>query len=181
MPLYVIRHGETEYTARRLYNGTFDEPLSAVGEAQARGAADAVAAIPFERIFCSPLSRTRRTCELVNVRRVPVTYDARLLERDMGVLTSQPYTAADGRRLWAFDPDYDALFPGLERSDAIVARARGVVNALRESCAGQTVLLVTHGGFIRALRAAVGGVPEGRELADVAIPKNCELSLLCEL
>ena len=181
MPLYAIRHGETALNAQRIYNGTLDEPLSAVGEEQARAAAASVAAVPFDQIICSPLSRTRRTCELVNANHVPVLYDARLMEREMGSLTSQPYSMADGRRIWSYHSDYSEGFAGLESMDSVIARARSVVEELREKYAGRTVLLVTHGGFIRALRSAVDGIPENGELADFPISKNCELSFICNL
>ena len=39
-------------------------------------------------IYCSPLIRAKHTCEIINVNKVPVIYDDRLMERIGGILTN---------------------------------------------------------------------------------------------
>jgi len=62
--VWLIRHGETEWTVSRRHTGLTDLPLTAAGEDQARSLRNCLQGASFERVFCSPLQRATRTCEL---------------------------------------------------------------------------------------------------------------------
>ncbi len=62
--LYVIRHGETEWSASGRHTSVTDLPLTESGQAQASAAADKLAGIGFATVLCSPLRRARETCRL---------------------------------------------------------------------------------------------------------------------
>ncbi len=75
MPLWFMRHGQTNYNLQGLCN---DDPrrdvhLSETGRTQAQQTAEALRDTPLEQILVSPLPRTRQTAEIVNqYHRVPV-------------------------------------------------------------------------------------------------------------
>lgn len=62
--LYLIRHGETEWSLSGRHTGRTDVPLTARGEDEARALAPRLREIPFAHVLSSPLQRARRTCEL---------------------------------------------------------------------------------------------------------------------
>ncbi len=64
--LYLIRHGETEWSMSGRHTGVTDVPLTADGEQQARALAPWLDGIRFTRVLTSPRQRARRTCELVD-------------------------------------------------------------------------------------------------------------------
>ncbi len=61
--LYLVRHGETEWSLSGQYTGRTDLPLTARGEDEARGLAPRLREIRFAHVLSSPLQRARRTCE----------------------------------------------------------------------------------------------------------------------
>jgi broad specificity phosphatase PhoE len=62
--VWLIRHGETEWTVSRRHTGLTDLPLTAAGEEQARALRSRLQVNSFARVFSSPLQRAARTCEL---------------------------------------------------------------------------------------------------------------------
>ena len=62
--VYLVRHGETEWTASGQHTGLTDLPLTAAGESQAHRLRDRLGAFNFAKVFSSPLKRAVRTCEL---------------------------------------------------------------------------------------------------------------------
>jgi broad specificity phosphatase PhoE len=62
--VYLVRHGETEWSLSGQHTGLTDLPLTAGGEQQALGLRDRLKTISFDKVFSSPLQRARRTCEL---------------------------------------------------------------------------------------------------------------------
>lgn len=69
--LYLIRHGETEWSLSGRHTGRADIALTAHGEEQARGLAAPLGTIEFAHVFASPRQRARRTCELALPGRKP--------------------------------------------------------------------------------------------------------------
>jgi 2,3-bisphosphoglycerate-dependent phosphoglycerate mutase len=67
VPIYLIRHGESQGNAQRRYQGRQDTALTAQGEDQARalGRFFAHRGIACDAVFCSPLKRAARTAELI--------------------------------------------------------------------------------------------------------------------
>ena len=67
LSLYLVRHGQTEWSFSGQHTGRTDIPLTAHGEAEVRALIPWVAQIQFSRVFTSPRQRARRTCELVGI------------------------------------------------------------------------------------------------------------------
>ncbi|MBR2257785.1 MAG: histidine phosphatase family protein [Blautia sp.] len=90
MNLYLLRHGTTAWNAARRIQGRTDIPLDPQGEEIARltGAALQEQGILFRHVFSSPLSRARRTAQLV-APGVPLRTDPRLAELSFGTFEGQ--------------------------------------------------------------------------------------------
>ncbi len=145
-----LRHGETEWNARGVSQGNVDVPLNARGWAQARAAAAALRGQAIATIVHSPLSRARDTAAVIaEALRLPLHEDPDLREAAFGVQEGQPNGEWFGH--WvrgAFTP------VGGESFAVLSARARAAMN--RALARDPLVLVVGHGAFFRAVRAAMG-------------------------
>lgn len=77
--LYLARHGETAWTISGQHTGRTDIPLTERGERNAARLAERLKGLTFDKVFCSPLQRARRTCELAGFGSA-AEIDANLLE-----------------------------------------------------------------------------------------------------
>jgi probable phosphoglycerate mutase len=68
--IYIVRHGTTDWVDDKKIQGDTDIPLNQKGRMQAEKAARALAPIQFDAVYCSPLSRTRETAEIICKSRV---------------------------------------------------------------------------------------------------------------
>ncbi len=159
--LYLIRHGETEWSLSGQHTGRTDIPLTIGGEAEARGLQPLLGATTFTAVLTSPLQRARRTCELSGVCAAAVI-DPDLAEWDYGT-----YDGLRSRDIYQERPDWSVFrdgCPGGETPAQISDRADRLIARLR-SLDGN-VALFTHGHFGCALAARWIDLPviEGQHL-----------------
>jgi broad specificity phosphatase PhoE len=151
--LYLVRHGETEWSRARRHTGRTDVPLSPVGEAEAKALGQHLRGLEVDRVLSSPLARATDTARLAGFGDRLETADA-LLEFDYG-----DYEGLTSRQIRAARPGWD-LFrdgcPGGETVEAAAARARGL---LAELAADVRALLFSHGHQLRILAACYLGLP----------------------
>ena len=169
--LILARHGETDWNRDGRFQGHADPPLNDRGREQARALADAVAGERIEAVYASDLRRAHETAQIVAARKgLEVVVDPDLRERDVGEWSGLTYA------------EIEARWPGAERwqvGETPEAMAERVVAAVRRIAAehpGGRVLVVSHGGPIRAIRAAAARLPyaEHRK-ADPAAAGNCSI------
>ena len=154
MELWLIRHGETEWSRARRHTGRTDLPLSPAGEAEARALGEHLRGLEVGRVLSSPLTRARATATLAGFGdRLELT-DA-LAEFDYG-----EYEGLTTAEIRVARPGWD-LFrdgcPGGETVETAAARA----GRLLESMTGteDRVLLFSHGHQLRILTACYLGLP----------------------
>ena len=160
--VWLARHGETEWSRTLRHTGRTDIPLTAEGEAEARALREPLAAVGFDRVLCSPLSRARETCELAGLGdRAELTDD--LLEWDYGDYEGR--TSADIRSdrpswlLWRDGcPDGESAADVGARADRIVAELLATPAAADED-GGATIAVFAHGHVLRVLCARWLGLP----------------------
>jgi probable phosphoglycerate mutase len=163
---WYLRHGQTDWNAADRCQGRTDIPLNPTGIAQAREAAALLRGRGINAIYASPLQRARVTAEIAGeVLGLPVVTDDALREVNFGAMEGQ---VMDQRfHDWVARKSTPE---GGESFDALQARAVGAVNRLLT--APPPVLIVAHGAFFRALRAAMGIDPANR--LPNAVPMFCE-------
>ncbi len=157
--VWFIRHGETEWNAKRRFQGHLDVPLSPVGVGQAFRLAERLARtrVVFHGLYASDLRRARETAEpLAQALRLPLVTTPLVREIDVGELAGLTREEAEVRF-----PEYFAALlqdpwgtrrPGGESMDQLAQRLQTFLERLPPG----RHLVVTHGGVVRAaLKAAL--------------------------
>ena len=180
--IYFVRHGSTEWNEHLnekgerdpLLQGRADIPLNNKGVSQAIATAETLKDIKFDRVLCSPLTRTRQTCEIINNGKYPVEYDERLIERDFGEFEGFSRTQFD------FKSFCNAYYsPKLIRAESIQAVQDRVFNLLDElkQKPKENVLLVSHGGVGCIVLSYFKGLPENGDYSLYEIPNGKPMTL----
>jgi probable phosphoglycerate mutase len=158
--LWVVRHGQTEWSVAGRHTSTTDLPLLPEGEEAARELGPRLAGHPFDLVLTSPRLRARRTAELAGFPGAEADDDlAEWAYGDYeGVTSAEIQEGAPGWTIWT------GTVPGGESSEQVGARLDRVVARVR-SVDGDT-LVFGHGHALRALAARWLGLPvsEGRLL-----------------
>ena len=152
--LLVVRHGQSEWNAAGRWQGRADVALDDAGRRQAAEAALVLGT--FDGIWASDLQRAQLTAMIIGeiIGIGPILVDPRLAETDVGpwegltqreVEEGWPGFLAERRRPDGFEPYDDAAARMVEALRHIAAHHRG----------GE-VLVVSHGGVIRAARRLLG-------------------------
>ncbi|MCA0451706.1 MAG: histidine phosphatase family protein [Proteobacteria bacterium] len=157
--LALVRHGETAWNAGHVLQGQMDIGLSENGRRQAAALRSAVAALEPVATIVSDLRRTRETAELLGL---DGPHDPAWRETDLGAWTgrskrdllAEDAAAYRGWRNGTFDP------PGGETWAAFRARVAAALAALPQQPG--TIVVVTHGGVIRAALSILIGLPPDR-------------------
>jgi broad specificity phosphatase PhoE len=161
--LLLARHGEVPSNREFRYVGSLDEPLAAVGLEQADRLAAALASLPVRAVYSSPLLRTRETARrIAAARELPLRLEPRLREQAFGEwegLTRAQVLESDGERLRSWEADLGLAPPGGESLEAVQDRMLDLVRELAGDHLGESIVLVSHVGPIKALLCAALGVP----------------------
>lgn len=152
--VYVIRHGETEWSLSGQHTGTTDLPLTENGRTLARRLKPLFAKHTFELVLTSPLQRARETCLLAGFGG-KAEVDTNLVEWNYGEYEGlTPKQIHDKRPGWMIFTDG---CPGGETPEEVGARADRAI--ARARTAKGHVALFAHGHIFRVLVARWLGLP----------------------
>jgi len=152
--IYLVRHGETEWSLSGRHTGRSDIPLTPNGEAAARKVADRLAGHSFSAVWSSPSQRARNTCALAGFGSGAVIKDD-LAEWDYGA-----YEGITTKEILAARPGWQLFRDGCPNGETtadVGARADAVIHALRE--AADTILIFSSSHFLRVFAARWLGLP----------------------
>jgi probable phosphoglycerate mutase len=145
--LFLVRHGETEWSKSGRHTSVTDLPLTAEGEAVAAGLRSRLAAESFDLVLTSPRTRARRTAELAGFPSAEVDDD--LVEWNYG--DYEGVTTADIRKTVPGWTVWDYPVPGGETPAEVSARLDRVV--ARVAAVPGDVLIFGHSHALRSLTA----------------------------
>ncbi|MEO7361937.1 MAG: histidine phosphatase family protein [Gemmatimonadaceae bacterium] len=146
--VYLIRHGETEWTQSGRYTGLTDIPLTARGEADARAVGERLRKVSFAAVLTSPLQRAQQTCALAALQPGAET-ESDLTEWDNGDYEGHVSAEIHARHpAWSLFRDGG---PNGESPAQVSARADHLIARLR-TLEGN-VALFSHGHLGRVLGA----------------------------
>jgi broad specificity phosphatase PhoE len=153
--LLVLRHGQSEWNASGRWQGHADPPLDRAGQLQAVAAAEVLGT--FDAVWASDLQRATLTAQIIAelLGIGPVQIDPRLRETDVGPW--QGLTRAEVEEGWPGFLAEHRRPDGFEPYDLAAARLHAALTDIAAEHHGGQVLVISHGGAIRALRRSLGG------------------------
>lgn len=167
MNILLARHGETAWNKEGRYQGHTDIPLSEVGEGQARALGARLDLLPIHRAVASPLSRAKRTAQLVLGPRADLLgLDPDLREISHGgwegkLVTEIEQSHPELLRQWRTAPP--ATLPAGPNAESLQQVLDRAWAALEKACVGlgaeETLLVVAHDAVNRVILCRVLGVP----------------------
>ncbi|MEZ0225565.1 MAG: histidine phosphatase family protein [Alphaproteobacteria bacterium] len=166
--LVICRHGQTDYNVQHLMTGTRDIPLNADGEAQAKEAGQIISVFHFDKAYSSTLSRAFNTAAMAiessgtndHLKKADGTWDIEkrkeIVELDTGDFTGRNHKTDP--EIIAFQRHYERPLPNGESDAQVVERVRKFYEdeVLPRMARGETVLVVSHSGIMRAFDIVLG-------------------------
>lgn len=153
--IWLIRHGETEWSRSGQHTGRTDMPLTEYGREQARQLKPLLANQHFDSVFSSPLSRALETCREAGLgERVVLETD--LLEWDYGV-----YDGRTTKEIRDETPDWSVWHSPIPKGESLLqiqTRAQTLIRRLLVSHAHDVghhfrIALFSHAHFLRVFAA----------------------------
>jgi broad specificity phosphatase PhoE len=158
---YIVRHGQTHANVGQIMDGHLNSALTATGKLQAKALSESLKHIHFDVVFSSDLARAHLTAEIITLeRQLAINTTNILRERSVGRFEGQSYQAFEEANKEIFERietmadeeirklkyDHD-----IESDDELITRLLVFLREVAVSYAGKNVLVVSHGGILRAL------------------------------
>ena len=176
MNIYVVRHGQTGNNFKNIFNGRFDEDINENGIEQAKKTKELIKDIHFDKVYCSPLIRTKHTASIITDDEYDLIIDDRIIERECGELTHTPVDSVDSEKYWNYyDTDLYEKYPSLEKIQDLFERVFDFIDDLAKDKESQNILVVTHSGVARSFWVYFNGIPEDGYLLKPTSQSNCEV------
>ena len=152
--VWLVRHGETEWSKSGQHTGRTDIALTETGRRQAVALGRHLGHRPFALVLTSPLARARETCKLAGYGDAAQASDD-LLEWDYGV-----YEGRTTREIQAEQPGWSIWTATIAKGEAVEhvgERVRRVIDGA--AAAPGDVALFAHAHVLRILAACWLGLP----------------------
>ncbi len=186
MKIYIIRHGETEWNTLRKLQGRSDTELNEMGIRLAEITAEALADIPFDIAYTSPLKRAYKTAEIiVGKRNIPIIADERIQEVSFGKYEGLG-CSKDNYEIP--DPEFEFFFKAPEKyvakngTESIEDLCSRTTEFLKEitgtpELEDKTILIVTHGAALKGLLSSIGN-KDKKDFWGNGVHRNCAVTEL---
>ncbi len=184
--MILVRHGQTDDSVEgRMSSRSRDISINKVGVTQVSLLGDRLRSANISKIYSSPQKRALQTAEILrNKLKVEVELDKRLMEYDFGVISDLTIGEVERKypdlynqiKNWinslADKDNQRVLIPGAEPFIQLISRINSFTKHVVLNHCGEKIVVVTHGGFIKALMTQYAGgniaVQHGRFMASTS-------------
>lgn len=177
MSIYVVRHGQTDYNMKNVFQGHIDSKLNEVGIEQARETANQFKGKQIDLLLVSPLTRAKETAEIINeVTNAEMVIDERLIERSFGDMEGKP-NREDWNIKMMLDYNKNYTKENIEPIQDFFKRIFNFLDDITKKYQNKNVILVTHGAVSQPIECYFHGMPEVANF-DTLEPltlKNCQV------
>ncbi|MDD4816179.1 MAG: histidine phosphatase family protein [Clostridia bacterium] len=164
--IYLVRHSQTDWNLKKIYQGQTDIELNIVGIKQAEELAKKLDGIYFDIVFSSPLKRAIKTAEIISNGKIVV--DNRLIERFNGELEGKEKR---GKYIIDFANPDETKF-GIEPLPIFKKRIFDFWNEIVKTYHGKNILVVTHSGVVIYSQEFFKGEPENLDYSKYKIKNS---------
>jgi probable phosphoglycerate mutase len=168
LTLYLLRHGETEYSQKGGYCGALDAELTPEGQSMAQAFADTYREIEWTDVYVSPMKRTMSTAQpLCDAVGLPMQVREGLREISYGAWENQDLDYVKQHHeqdyiRWMTEPAWNPPTGG-ETAVQIANRAMAVIAEIEAKYSnGGNILIVSHKATIRIIICSLLGMDIGR-------------------
>jgi broad specificity phosphatase PhoE len=152
--LFLVRHGETEWSASGQHTSRTDMPLTENGKRQAEALAKRLAGASFAAVFTSPRARALETCRIAGLDRDAIVTDD-LQEWDYGVYEGRTSDDIRGE-----EPGWTVWTAEIRGGETVEDVGRRVDRVIQAALGYEgDVALFGHGHCLRILAARWIGLP----------------------
>jgi broad specificity phosphatase PhoE len=172
--LYIVHHGDTDYTVQKRLQGWIDIPLNDSGKEQMAQLAKQYVDLPIAAIYSSSLSRAHESAKIIaDGHDCEIVVLSELRGESHGNLEGlkkDEYEKDPHFQQYKVMPSEDEIFfsvgDGGESKADVARRAIPAIKKICEEHPGQNVIIVTHGGVLKFINFLLGNYsPE--EIDDV--------------
>lgn len=167
MKLIFLRHAETTFNSKHLFQGHFDCKLSHAGIEKTKELKKNFYK-KYDYCYCSTLIRARQTAKILNDK-IKIKYDKRLIETSFGEWEKTLITEEKLKKIF----DDEELPKGAESRNDVKQRIQSFLNDLKLiHNSTDSILIITHGGVISCIKDIFGisGAPlKNLEILEVEI------------
>ena len=179
--LLIVRHGETDWNAQGRIQGHTDIGLSDKGAEQSRLLARRLASLSIDVAYCSDLKRAFETAELaLGERDIVMNQTPRLREYHKGAYEGLTFSEIKAQFPSEYhrytEKDLDYAPEGGETTRGVSARMAGIFGEIKAKHLNETVLVVGHGGSLRAGMVSLFRMPLEGNWSFVF--RNCGLTMV---
>ena len=170
--IYIVRHGKTDWNVKGLLQGSADIEINEEGIEQAHELAKLINFDEIDVCICSPLKRTRKTAEILIGDKKDIIYDDMIVERGFGDFEGKPINFDFIAPQW--DYKLNDSSNNIESLQDCLARADKFLKKIKKEYPNKTILIISHGTFIKALHFNLIGYDENTDFLSFN-PKNTTL------
>lgn len=185
MEIYIVRHGETVWNAKKLLQGSTDIELNEQGRALAGETGENLEGVAFDKIYSSPLIRAYETaCLIRGHRNIPILRDERLRELCFGVNEGKDFSKLleDTTDPFHHFFKHPELYCPPEQGETLEHICERAAEFMREVVEPQAkdlerIMIVAHGAMNKAIMCHVKqhGI---EQYWSGGLQKNCNVILL---
>lgn len=170
--LYIVRHGKTEWNEKGFLQGSNDIPLNEEGIKEAKKLASKLDLSKIDICISSPLIRAKQTAEILVGNKLKIIYDDLLKERGFGNYEGKKINFELIGKHW--DYGLNDSSNGIESIKDCLDRAKIFLDKIKKEYSNKNILIVSHGGFIKALHFNLVGYDKNTDFLTFN-PKNATL------
>lgn len=170
--LYIVRHGKTDWNDKGVLQGSINIELNEEGINQAKELSEKLDLNKIDICICSPLKRTKQTADILVGKKIEIIYDDLIKERGFGDYEGKEKYFDIVNLLWDYKLNNSSN--NIESIQDCLLRARNFLDKIKKQYSNKTILIVTHGAFIKALHFNLIGYDENTDFISFH-PENATL------
>ena len=156
--LYIVRHGKTDWNIKGLLQGLTDISLNMKGIKETNTLKEKIDLNDIDICISSPLKRAKMTAQILVDNKKEIIYDDMLKERAFGNFEGKSIDFDLVCKLWDYKLNYSEN--NVESIKDCLDRAKKFLDKIKKEHPNETILIVSHGSFIKALHYNLVGYDE---------------------